>query len=122
MRSRLLMRLKCSNVLWFKSWGWGLTSQIRDYVDLATVSILTHGRMLLRVKRKYPHWCEDGDWLMCYFEPMETNYCSSLIPSGPVIQAKDLTDLDHNMNESLQLEYGRADNLLWQHNLFPNKM
>lgn len=110
------------NVLWFKPWDWGVTSQIRDYIDLAIVAILTNGRTLLHDPgRKYPYWCKDGDWLMCFFEPFSGNQCNHLLPNGPVIKTENLEKLTHDQNKFLQFEnYRRANNLISEHYLFPN--
>ena len=120
-------RKACSNVLWFTPWWWGLTSQIRDYVDLAIISVLTFGRTLLHKEndrypnKTYPVWCEEESWLMCFFEPLSGHQCNGVEPMGPGVQNEDLGILNQGY-DFLQFDSLRANNLVWQHSLFPNKI
>eukprot|EP00986_Skeletonema_menzelii_P013398 scaffold7740_cov79-Skeletonema_menzelii.AAC.1 len=33
------VRSTCDRVVWFQLWFWGITSQIRDYIDLVNISV-----------------------------------------------------------------------------------
>jgi hypothetical protein len=91
--NRVQHQSSCRRVLWFRPWEWGITSQLRDYTDLAIISVLTFNRTILPSKsgRSYVHWCTDAFWLECFFEPFHGDQCADKDPSGHT--PKSLTEL-----------------------------
>jgi hypothetical protein len=65
----------CDRVMYMYPYYWGLTSQIRDYSDMAIVA-LAFGRTLHYVQDAYRiKWCGHDAWLECFFEPLSSDRC-----------------------------------------------
>lgn len=65
----------CDRVMYMYPYYWGLTSQVRDYSDMAIVA-LAFGRTLHYVEDAYRiKWCGHDAWLECFFEPLTNNLC-----------------------------------------------
>ena len=121
-------RAACDGVAWFYPWGWGMTSQLRDYSDLAIISVFTFGRALLPrmdVGRRHPipQWCGDAVWFACYFQPFAGQQCKDVVPEGPWVGRDDLKELGNASKPFLQItRRTRGWFLLYDHTLFPNDM
>lgn len=113
-------RRSCDRVVWFQPWYWGITSQIRDYIDLVIISVFTFDRMIIPQKW-HSKWCPDAHWLECFFQPLQGHQCDDVQPEGK--QTQVLTELGDPI-PSYRLKYlKRGSALLDDHNtLFPNEM
>ena len=118
-------RAACDSVAWVYPWDFGITSQLRDYSDLAIISVFTFGRPLLpRMDgRTFPQWCGDAFWLACYFQPFAGQQCKDVVPEGPWVGRNDLKELGDASKPFLQLtDRTRGWALLHDHTLFPNDL
>lgn len=78
-------RKACDRALIMWPWHWGITSQMRDYSNIAIASVLTFQRTLvvynnskvMNPKTKKPNvkWCKDNLWLECFFLPLNSGAC-----------------------------------------------
>ena len=123
-------RSSCDRVVWFQPWFWGITSQIRDYIDLVIISVFTFDRTIIpqsldpshhRNQSRILKWCSDAHWLDCFFQPLQGHQCDDVQPEGS--ETRTLTDLGSN-TPFYRLGYlTRGSALLHDHNtLFPNEM
>jgi len=113
-------RRSCNRVVWFQPWFWGITSQIRDYIDLVIISVFTFDRTIIPQKW-HSKWCPDAHWLECFFQPLQGHQCDDVQPEGK--QTQVLTELGSNTS-FYRLKYlTRGSALLDDHKrLFPNEM
>lgn len=118
-------RATCDRAVWFHPWDWGITSQLRDYTDLAIISVFTFNRtivpLLLDSGEKYRKWCSDAYWLECFFKPFQGDQCHNVTLPREGEGIYELSDLGSN-RPYFRIET-RGSALLHQHEtLFPNEM
>lgn len=77
----------CSRVLYVHPWSWGLTSQMRDYSDLAIAAMGARRTIHFVSDGPRPIYCPQRAWLECFFKPMSGTKCR-----------RTLADLSHNVS------------------------
>jgi hypothetical protein len=130
-------RSSCDRAVWFQPWYWGITGQVRDYIDLAIISVFTFDRTIIPQPLDPSHtwkwhpihqknqsrilkWCSDAQWLDCFFQPLQGHQCDDLQPEGR--ETRTLTDLGSSI-PFYRLGYlTKGSALLHDHTLFPNEM
>ena len=114
-------RATCKRVMWMTPWHWGKTSQLRDWLDLAIVSVFTYNRTILEnySADKYSSWCAKGNWLNCFFEPFHGKQCDGVPPQGETVSCITEYGGDHNF---LQTTSYCSRNTMRVHEAFPNKI
>lgn len=65
----------CDRVLYIYPWSWGLTSQVRDYSDLAIAAIGARRTIHFVKDGPRPIYCPERAWLECFFKPMSGTKC-----------------------------------------------
>ena len=115
----------CERVLWMKTFFYGLTSQIRDWLDFAIVSVFTHNRTIIEIYRNewYESWCPDGNWLTCFFEPFHGTQCNGYRPGEDVKEVLSITEFGGKTRHITTVTHAQyIRNTLTFHNEFPNVM
>ena len=113
-------RATCERVIWMTPWYWGKTSQLRDWLDFAIVSVFTNNRTIIEgYGGQYSSWCEQGNWLTCYFEPFHGTQCNGVPRQGP--QVKNIRQFGGDRN-FIQANSYCGSNTMEIHQAFPNAM
>ena len=113
-------RPTCERVIWMTPWYWGKTSQLRDWLDFAIVSVFTNNRTIIEsYGGQYSSWCKDGNWMTCYFEPFHGTQCDGVPRQGP--QVEDIRQFGGDRNFIQANDYC-ASNTMEIHEAFPNAM
>ena len=114
-------RATCERVIWMTPWFWGKTSQLRDWLDYAIVSVFTYNRTIIDDYnyKSYANWCPDGNWLNCYYEPFKGTQCNGVRRQGPQASSIKQFGGEHNF---LQAKSYCASNSMEIHQAFPNAM
>ena len=114
-------RATCERVMWMGTWSWGKTSQLRDWLDYAIVSVFTHNRTIIEhySPKHHSSWCAKGNWLNCFFEPFHGKQCDGVTPQGP--QANSITEYG-GLHNFIKAKYHCAQNTARVHEAFPNAM
>lgn len=65
----------CDRVMYMYPYFWGLTSQMRDYSDMAMVALAFQRTLLYVEDASLIKWCSKDAWLECFFERFSNDRC-----------------------------------------------
>jgi hypothetical protein len=81
----------CNRALFVYPSYWGITSQMRDFGDVALVS-LAFQRPLRHIRHaRQPIWCPANTWLGCFFDGFDSTGCDGGLPNATAFHPETST-------------------------------